>query len=121
MSAAAGGYDTHEFERHPSDRRAAMSLWSWVRTRFAGDPMSKHPGEADTPPDPQSAHSRATGGVSDAGASDTHSTTGTTSSQTFVGRASGDDPGDAGKTGAEVRAEQQDGSSGRSDTDRESR
>jgi hypothetical protein len=98
-----------------------MSLWSWVRTRFAGDPMSKHPGEADTPPDPQSAHSRATGGVSDAGASDTHSTTGTTSSQTFVGRASGDDPGDAGKTGAEVRAEQQDGSSGRSDTDRESR
>jgi len=98
-----------------------MSLWSWVRTRFAGDPLSKQPGEADTPPDPQSAHSRATGGVADAGASDTHSTTGTTPSQSFVGRASGDDPGDAGRTGAEVRAEQDDRPSGRSGTDRDSR
>jgi hypothetical protein len=98
-----------------------MSLWSWIRTRFAGDPLSRHPGEADTPPDPQSAHSRATGGVPDAGASDTHSTTGTTPSQSFVGRASGDDPGEAGKTGAEVRAEQDHGSSGPSGTHRDPR
>jgi hypothetical protein len=98
-----------------------MSLWSWLRSGFAADPMSKQPGEADTPPDPQSAHSRATGGVSDADASDTHSTTGTTPSQSFVGRASGDDPGDAGKTGAEVRAEQSDESSGREGTERNSR
>jgi hypothetical protein len=107
MTPPARGYGTNWFER----QEGSMSLWSWIRTRFAGDPVSQQPGEADTPPDPQSAHSRATGGVADADAADTHSTTGTTPSQTFVGRASGDDAGDVGKTGAEARAEQGDDSS----------
>jgi hypothetical protein len=51
------------------------------------------------------AGTRATGGVPDDDAPDSHSTTGTTPNQSFVGRASGDDPGDAEKSGAEIRAE----------------
>lgn len=62
-------------------------------------------GEADTPADPQSARTRATGGVPEPEAKDTHSTTGTTPSETFVGRASGDDAGEPEQSGAEARAE----------------
>jgi hypothetical protein len=82
-----------------------MSLWSRIRTRLGGPPSGAVPGESDAPADSETARSRATGGASQAGAADTHSTTGTTPSDTFVGRASGDDPGDAGTTGAEVRAD----------------
>jgi hypothetical protein len=38
-------------------------------------------------------------------AQDTYSTTGTTPSGMFVGRASGDETGDVGSSGAEARAE----------------
>jgi hypothetical protein len=48
--------------------------------------------------------SRATGGVEDPSAPDQGSTTGTTPSEEFVGRASGEDVGYAGETGAERRA-----------------
>lgn len=56
------------------------------------------PREDDVPVDPALANSRATGGDPDAVDSgirypDSHSTTGTTVSGEFVGRASGDDPG----------------------------
>jgi len=85
-----------------------MSLWSRVRSRL-GSPSGAAPGEADASPDAETARSRATGGVSQAGAADTHSTTGTTPNDTFVGRASGDDAGDAGTTGAEARAEDERG------------
>lgn len=66
-------------------------------------------GEADTQADPQSARTRATGGVPEPEAKDTHSTTGTTPSETFVGRASGDEAGGGEQSGAEVRAEHGDG------------
>lgn len=54
-----------------------MSLWSRIREWFGSE----------------SAQTRPTGGVADPEAPDTHSTTGTTPNDTFVGRVSGDDPG----------------------------
>lgn len=82
-----------------------MALWSWVRARLSGR-ASRTPGEADTATDAGTAGTRATGGVPDPGAGDTHSTTGTTPNETFVGRTAGEDPGEAAETtGAEVRGE----------------
>jgi hypothetical protein len=81
-----------------------MSVWSRIRARLGGAATRHTPGEADVSGDSRTAGSRATGGTSDPAASDTHSTTGTTPNREFVGRAGGDDPGDAGITGAEVRA-----------------
>jgi len=62
------------------------------------------PHEDDVDPDDAEALSRATGGVEDPDAPDQGSTTGTTPSETFVGRVSGQDVGYAGETGAERRA-----------------
>ncbi|MDT7697514.1 MAG: hypothetical protein QOI75_6884, partial [Pseudonocardiales bacterium] len=47
--------------------------------------------EADVPGDPHVAGSRRTGGRTGGGEGDKHSTTGTTSNDTFVGRVSGED------------------------------
>lgn len=71
---------------------------------MGGDRPTTPTGDTETA-DTESARSRATGGVPHAGAPDTHSTTGTTPNETFVGRASGDDPGDVGTSGAEMRAQ----------------
>lgn len=60
--------------------------------------------EADVPADKATARTRATGGEPDPDAPDQGSTTGTTPSGTFVGRAGGDDPGYSEETGAEARA-----------------
>jgi hypothetical protein len=60
--------------------------------------------EADAEADPAQANTRATGGRKDPGATDAHSTTGTSANETFVGRVAGDDAGYAGETGAEKRA-----------------
>lgn len=79
-----------------------MNLWERIRKFFSRTKF----GEQDAPADTAMAPSRATGGEPDPEAPDTHSTTGTTPSDTFVGRASGDDPGAGTRTGAEVRAEQ---------------
>ena len=54
--------------------------------------------------DDAQALSRATGGVEDPSAPDQGSTTGTTPSEEFVGRVSGQDVGYAGETGGERRA-----------------
>jgi hypothetical protein len=62
------------------------------------------PHEDDVDPDDAEALSRATGGVEDPDAPDQGSTTGTTPSETFVGRVSGQDVGYAGETGGERRA-----------------
>lgn len=59
-----------------------MSVWTWIRKH-----VTKRQGII-------SARTRAEGGVPDPSTADTHSTTGTTPSGEFVGRASGDDPGD---------------------------
>jgi hypothetical protein len=70
--------------------------------------------EADVPGDPHVAGSRRTGGRAGGGEGDEHSTTGTTSNDTVVGRVSGEDADDVGETGAEVRARATDAD----DTDR---
>ena len=68
---------------------------------MTGDPR---PHEDDVDPDDKEALSRATGGVEDDSAPDQGSTTGTTPSETFVGRTAGQDVGYAGETGGERRA-----------------
>jgi hypothetical protein len=60
--------------------------------------------EADVPADKATARTRVTGGEPDPDAPDQASTTGTTPSETFVGRVAGDDPGYTEETGAEVRS-----------------
>jgi hypothetical protein len=90
-----------------------MSLWSRIRDRLGGAHPAQTPGEADAPVDTGTARTRPTGGVPDPGAADTHSTTGTTPSQTFVGRASGEEPGDSDITGAEARGDDDEGGAAR--------
>ena len=69
-----------------------MSLWTWIRNR-----VTKRQGVETAP-------TRAEGGVADPSTPDTHSTTGSTPSGEFVGRASGDDPGDV-ESPAKMRVE----------------
>lgn len=69
-----------------------------LRERF------RRPGTAeDVAADPATAGSRDTGGA-DRDDADSASTTGTGSTEEFVGRVSGQDVGFAGETGAEARA-----------------
>lgn len=63
--------------------------------------------EDDVRPDPHVARTRETGGEPGTGG-DRATTTGTGPSDGFVGRVSGQDPGFAGETGAERRAEHPD-------------
>ena len=67
-------------------------------------PSDQRPWQDDVNQDEGQALSRATGGVEDPSAPDQGSTTGTTPSEEFVGRVSGEDVGYAGETGAERRA-----------------
>jgi hypothetical protein len=64
-------------------------IWGWFRRDRAARRQAEH----DAPADAGTARTRATGGEPDPDAPDRHSTTGTTPSGTFVGRAGGDDPG----------------------------
>lgn len=66
--------------------------------------MAKH-GEPDVSDDPIVAESRRPGGRDPENEPDEHSTTGTSRSETDVGRVTGEDAGDAGETGAEKRAD----------------
>jgi hypothetical protein len=61
--------------------------------------------ESDVPLDEGVANSRETGGDRPDGEDDTHSTTGTTENEEFVGRVAGQDAADVGETGAEARAQ----------------
>ena len=88
---------------------------TWIKrlTRFVSrDQRMRERGEQDAPTDP--AHgSRETGGGSDVESMDVNSTTGTTSSGSFVGRAGSDETGDVGLSGAEARSgERADGHTG---------
>ena len=74
-----------------------------TRTRQA-----RHKGERDAPAEMGQPTSRETGGGSAAPTQDTHSSTGTTSSETFVGRAGGDEAGDVSGTGGEARSAESD-------------
>jgi hypothetical protein len=66
------------------------------------DVGTRRRGEGDAHTDPDNG-SRATGGVPQPGAMDQNSTTGTTPSEEFVGRAGGDETGDVGLSGGEGR------------------
>jgi hypothetical protein len=79
-------------------------LWD----RFKRDRAARDKGERDAPADMGDPTSRAAGGGSEVETQDSHSTTGTTSSGTFVGRAGGDEAGDVGPTGGELRTGQAD-------------
>ena len=81
-----------------------MAFWQRMKDQVSERSFSSTPGEKDSPTDSAVAGTRATGGAADAGADDPNSTTGTTESDTFVGRASGDEVGDVGESGAEKRA-----------------
>lgn len=74
-----------------------MSLTSWIRDRLGRGAGSR----SDRGP----AGTRAAGGAPDPAMPDRHSTTGTTPSETYVGRDSGDTAGDTGTTGAERRTD----------------
>jgi hypothetical protein len=65
--------------------------------------------ESDIENDPRVAGARETGGGPSDGESDTHSSTGTSENETYVGRVAGQDTADAGETGAEARAEAEEG------------
>lgn len=67
--------------------------------------MRRRNPEAGAPLDTGVASSRDTGGKPNPAYPDQHTTTGTTPDQEFVGRVSGEDPGDAEETGAERRAQ----------------
>lgn len=67
--------------------------------------MPRRRPESDTQRDPAVSRSREAGGVDDPRHPDQHTTTGTTPNEVFVGRVTGEDPGAAGETGAERRAE----------------
>jgi hypothetical protein len=81
-----------------------MSVWQRISDRVTGR-ARETPGEPEGTGDEATAGTRATGGVPDSGADDPNSTTGTTPNETFVGRASGDEAGEAETSGAEKRAE----------------
>lgn len=74
--------------------------------RFRKDRRARREGEWDAPAQMGDPVSRATGGGSDAGTQDAHSTTGTTSNETYVGRVSGDESGDVGMSGSEARGDE---------------
>jgi hypothetical protein len=73
-----------------------MSIWA----RFKRWRLSHKLNERDAPADPSTAMTRSTGGDPDCG---TPSTTGTGTSDEFVGRVAGEDDAAGGTTGAEQR------------------
>jgi hypothetical protein len=81
-----------------------MAFWQRLKSRISDRQASSTPGETDTPADSAVAGSRATGGAADPDADDPNSTTGTTDSGSFVGRASSDEVGDVEESGGEKRA-----------------
>lgn len=89
-----------------------MSLVTWARDRFGRDREARRLAEDDAPADLGTSRRRDTGGAPDPEVQDQNSSTGTTPSETFVGRASGDETGDTGLSGAEARARTERGDDG---------
>lgn len=70
-------------------------MWQWLAKLVTGRTRAESAGsEADVAADPAQATARPTGGASDPAAADAHSTTGPSANDTFVGRVTGEDPGD---------------------------
>jgi hypothetical protein len=81
-------------------------MWQKIVRLIAGRTAAQDAGgEADVQHDPAEAKRRATGGEPDPETGDTHSTTGPSANETFVGRVAGEDAGYAGQTGAEARTD----------------
>ena len=80
-------------------------MWQKAATLFTRDRHAGAQGEEDAPTEPGTDAARPTVGRSDVPTQDSHSTTGTTSSETFVGRAGSDETGDTGVSGAEARGD----------------
>ena len=85
-----------------------MSWWNKLRGRVSGQ-AADTPREGDEPVDTATVGTRATGGEEDEGSQNPNATTGTTPNEEFVGRASSDETGDVGQSGAEKRAEWEQG------------
>lgn len=82
-------------------------MWSWLKQLLARrEPRSSSAPEADAADDPAMARTRATGGRKGDDRGDNQSSTGPGHTDTFVGRAAGEDLGYTGETGAERRSEQ---------------
>ena len=79
-----------------------MGLKQRLAALFSHDARVQRRGEDDAPVDPANG-SRETGGGPDIGTMDKNSTTGTTESGEFVGRAGSDETGDVGLSGGEAR------------------
>ena len=80
-----------------------MTLISRITRLLSRDRAMRERGEDDAPTDPQHG-TRPTGGGSDVDTMDKNSTTGTTASGSYVGRAGGDETGDVDVSGAEARS-----------------
>jgi hypothetical protein len=89
-----------------------MGFLQRMKSVLRGDPAARRTGEDDAPVDQAMATSRETGGGDDPGTMDKNSTTGTTESGEFVGRAGSDETGDVGLSGAEARGDEADGATG---------
>ncbi|GAA5142767.1 hypothetical protein GCM10023340_06780 [Nocardioides marinquilinus] len=92
-----------------------MSYLQRVLSKLRGTPAAERTGEDDAQVDRAMATSRETGGADAEHAPDTmdkNSTTGTTESGEFVGRAGSDETGDVGLSGAEARGDEADGATG---------
>jgi hypothetical protein len=81
-----------------------MAKWRQLMDRAGRGVRARRDGEEDAPADLTESRSRDSGGEPDRSTQDRHSTTGTTPSEEFVGRDSGDETGDTGTSGAERRA-----------------
>jgi hypothetical protein len=89
---------------YASGKEGQVSLLTWVRDRLGRDREARRLAEDDAPADLGTSRRRDSGGVPDPDTQNPNSTTGTTPNATFVGRASGDETGDTGPDGAELRA-----------------
>jgi hypothetical protein len=81
-------------------------MWRKLVDRLSGYRRARRAAESDAPAEMGTPVSRQTGGGSAVGTEDAHSTTGTTSSGTFVGRVGGDEAGDVGEGAGEMSSEQ---------------
>ena len=81
------------------------TMWRKLVNLVSRDRRARREGEVDAPTDSGEVTTRAAGGGSDAPTQDAHSSTGTTSHETFVGRTGGDESGDVGRSGAEARGD----------------
>jgi hypothetical protein len=81
-----------------------MTAWQRIKQLVVRDRTARERGERDAPADLANAGARDTGGGSDVDTMDENSTTGTTESGEFVGRAGGDETGDVGLSGGEARS-----------------